>query len=80
MKLWLSFTPHRPEFLSLTAMAIMIQPSSVMKRQSPSVKWLCWRKDFGIPQWESNNNEPVRVRLTTQYVIEGSASFDIEVL
>ncbi|MDI9419915.1 MAG: SpoIVB peptidase S55 domain-containing protein [Bacillota bacterium] len=37
-------------------------------------------KDFGIPQWESNNNEPVRVRLTTQYVIEGSASFDIEVL
>jgi len=37
-------------------------------------------KDFGSSQWESDSNEPVRVRLTTQYVIEGSASFEIEVL
>ena len=36
--------------------------------------------DYGHHYWESNDTEPVRVRLTTQYVIEGSASFEIEVL
>lgn len=37
-------------------------------------------KDFDSSQWEPNDNEPIRVRLITQYVIEGSASFEIEVL
>lgn len=37
-------------------------------------------KDFNSYQWETSDDEPIRVRLTTQYVIEGSASFEIEVL
>lgn len=37
-------------------------------------------QDFGSFQWNDSGNEPVRVRLTTQYVIDGSASFEIEVL
>lgn len=37
-------------------------------------------QDYGRFHWESTDTEPVRVRLTTQYVIEGSASFEIEVI
>ncbi len=31
-------------------------------------------------RWDDRNNEPIRVRLTTQYVIEGVATFDVEVI
>lgn len=37
-------------------------------------------QDFGRYYSAGTDNEPVRVRLTTQYVIEGQASFEIEVL
>ncbi len=36
--------------------------------------------DFGVPQWDRSGNDPFQVRLTTQYVIEGEASFQVEVL
>lgn len=37
-------------------------------------------QDFGVNQRDHNQHESIRVRLTTQYVIEGSATFEIQVL
>ena len=37
-------------------------------------------QDYGHYYWENADTEPIRVRLNTQYVIEGSASFEIEVI
>lgn len=37
-------------------------------------------QDFGVGQQENSGSDGIRVRLTTQYVIEGSATFEIEVI
>jgi len=70
-----------------------IDMSSDIEDETGFGEWYFYSEDFipvseiemleheiASPKWEVSSNEPIRVRLITQYVIEGSASFDIEVL
>lgn len=74
------FYPYIDSYSSNDIVEEVVETLAQNGNSIPISELVLLEPEYGGYHWEDLGSEGVRVRLTTQFVIEGSASFDIEVI